>query len=607
MSSQLVQLQPIVVKANAVALEPKWITRLEMVEVDLRLGAPDMVSLHFSDPNLVLVDDSIFKHGTEIIVSAYEDNNLVTIATVEIASLEPDFRGDGTDRFVVRGYGKWNRLQNGRKSKTFLDMKDSDIAAQLAQSAGLSADVAATSVVYKYLVQWQQTDMEFLMERAERIGYEVYQDATKLVFKPDPGSGAPAYTFKYAESLVRFQPRFSITGQMNKVNVIGWDRATKKVVVGEKAPSGVQGGMGTTGAAAAQSALGLNVTELVTDGSVISAADAANLAGAIASRVNGEFFEADGECTAAPGLRPGKRIKIENIGTRFSGTYRVTGVHHTWSQMGMTTQFTVLGRNGGTLAQALNAPAPRRRIDALMVGIVTNLTDPDNLGRIKVKFPTLAVSEAGAIESFWARVAVPMAGPTRGMMFFPEINDEVLVGFEDGDPAHAVIVGSLWNTKDKPPLTASVMEAGGKIKQRIIKTKAGHEILIDDSDGAAKIQIKDRIGNSVLLDSKNKLIHLRESSGHEVRLDGQGRHVMMKSVGTLSIEASQALTIRGMSVKIETSGGAIDVKAATNLSLSANANADLRANANVTVQANAMMSVKSSAILQIQGSLVKIN
>ena len=607
MSSQLTQLQPVLIKVDGASLDQKWFSRLEMVEVDLSLGAPDMVALHFSDPTLDLVDDAIFAHGKALVVSALgETGSPVELASVEVASLEPDFRGDGTDRFIVRGYSKWNRLQNGRKCKTFQSMTDSDIASQVASSSGLSASVTATSITYDYVVQWQQTDMEFLLERAERIGYEVYQDGTNLVFKPAPTSGSAVATLAYAESLIRFQPRFSITGQLNTVSVRGWDMRTKQAITGQATPAGVQGGMGKTGAAQAQTALGLNVTERVTDGSVVSADDAGKLAASIASRVNGEYFEADGECMASPSLRPGKLITVTGVGTRFSGSYRVTGVRHVWSQDGLTTHFTVLGRNGATLAQAMSAPAPRRRVDNLMVGIVTNLNDPDGLGRIKVKFPTLG-AVSGDIESFWARVTVPFAGAQRGMMFYPEVNDEVLVGFEDGDPAHAVVVGALWGGTDKPPLATSALQADGKVIMHLIKTRAGHEIQIEDKQGSEKIQIKDKIGNFLLLDSANKLVHLKESNGNEVRLDGQGRSVIMKSIGAMTIEAAQALTIKGMSVAIESTGGALDVKAATNLTLSANINADLKANANLNVQANAMLGVKTSAILTIQGSLVKIN
>jgi uncharacterized protein involved in type VI secretion and phage assembly len=604
--SQLVQLQPILIKVDGANLDDKWFNLLEMAEVDLTLGAPDMVALHFSDPNLELADDATFAHGKEIVVSALNDSGSpVVIATVEVASLEPDFRGDGSVHFVVRGYGKWNRLQNGRKCMTFQQMTDSDIASRLAGNAGLSASVEATSVQYEYLVQWQQTDMEFLLERAERIGYEVYQSEGNLVFKPAPTGGSSAFTFAYADNLMRFQPRFSITGQMNTVKVRGWDMKKKEAFTGEATPAGVQGGMGKTGAAQAQSALGLNVTEYVTDGSTVSAADAANVAQAIASRVNCAFFEADGECTAAPGLRPGMVITISNVGTRFSGNYRVSGVQHQWSQEGFSTRFTVLGRNGHSLAQAMNAPPVRRRIDGLMVGIVSNINDADGLGRIRVKLPTLGGSEE--IESFWARVAMPMAGPQRGMMFYPEVNDEVLVGFEDGDPAHAVVVGSLWGGRDKPPLASADLQASGKIKQRIIKTKVGHEILIEDTQGSEKIQIKDKIGAIVLLDSNSKFIHVKDSAGNEIKLDGQGNSVLVKSKGAMTIEATNALTIKAASISMQSTTGVVEVKAGTNLVLSANANADLKANANLTVQGNAMVSVKSSAMLQIQGTLVKIN
>lgn len=185
------------------------------------------------------------------------------------------------------------------------------------------------------------------------------------------------------------------------------------------------------------------------------------------------------------------------------------------------------------------------------------------------------------------------------MMFYPEINDEVLVGFEDGDPAHPVIVGALWNGTDKPPLATSDLQTDGKIKQRIIKTKVGHIILIEDTSGSEKIKITDKSGAFFLMDSANKQMHMKDSAGNEVKLDGNGRSVLVKSAGEMTIEAAQALTIKGLSVSVKSTGGAMELNSATTLAVSATASAEIKA--------NAMMTVKSSAVLTIQGTLVKIN
>lgn len=104
------------------------------------------------------------------------------------------------------------------------------------------------------------------------------------------------------------------------------------------------------------------------------------------------------------------------------------------------------------------------RFYGVTIAVVTNIKDPDGVGRIKVKFPWLS----GEDESAWARVLTPMAGEDRGFYFLPEVDDEVLVAFEHGDIAFPYILGSLWNGKDKPPLKND----DGKNNKRMIKSRS---------------------------------------------------------------------------------------------------------------------------------------
>src|SRR6185295_2303260 len=135
----------------------------------------------------------------------------------------------------------------------------------------------------------------------------------------------------------------------------------------------------------------------------------------------------------------------------------------------------------------------------VVVGIVTNNQDPDGMGRVKVKFPWLSDAD----ESFWARAAVPMAGEDRGFYFLPEVDDEVLVAFEHGDARFPYILGALWNGKDAPPASND----DGKNNVRIIKSRSGHVIKLNDEDGKETIEIVDKSEkNSILIDTTNNSI-----------------------------------------------------------------------------------------------------
>jgi uncharacterized protein involved in type VI secretion and phage assembly len=200
-------------------------------------------------------------------------------------------------------------------------------------------------------------------------------------------------------------------------------------------------------------------------------------------------------------------------------------------------------------------------IYGVAVGIVTNNKDPEKLGRVKVNFPWRGEDD----ESYWARVASLMAGNERGIVFYPEVGDEVLVAFEQGDVNHPYIIGSLWNSKDKPPETNN----NGKNDIRKIKSRSGHELTFDDTSQQEKVEIKTKSGHRIVLDdsSGQEKIEITDKTGNN--------RITIDSVhNSIAMECAMQLTIKANIIEIE---------GTTSLSL------------------------KSNATLTIQGTLVKIN
>jgi uncharacterized protein involved in type VI secretion and phage assembly len=123
---------------------------------------------------------------------------------------------------------------------------------------------------------------------------------------------------------------------------------------------------------------------------------------------------------------------------------------------------------------------------------VTDVLDPEGLGRVRVR---LASRKVSGLERAWARIATLMAGDRRGTWFVPDVGDEVLVAFEAGDPRRPYVVGALWNASAPPPET---MDAAGTNPRRVIATKGGTRITLDD--GANRVEIRDANGNSIVLE-----------------------------------------------------------------------------------------------------------
>jgi len=189
------------------------------------------------------------------------------------------------------------------------------------------------------------------------------------------------------------------------------------------------------------------------------------------------------------------------------------------------------------------------RINGVVVGVVTNNQDPDGMGRVKMKFPWLSDQD----ESNWARVAAPMAGPERGIYFLPEVNDEVLVAFENGDPAYPYVIGALWNGKDAPP----AKNDDGKNNVRVIKSRSGHVIRLNDEDGKEMIEIIDKGGkNRIVIDTAKDTITI--TSGKDV--------VFSAAQGTLKFEAQKVEIKSTADMKLE-AGANLEAKAAAQMTL----------------------------------------
>jgi uncharacterized protein involved in type VI secretion and phage assembly len=169
------------------------------------------------------------------------------------------------------------------------------------------------------------------------------------------------------------------------------------------------------------------------------------------------------------------------------------------------------------------------------IGIVTNTKDPDGLGRVRLKLPWLS----DEIETDWARLAVPMAGSSRGMFFPPEVNDEVLVAFEQGSPQRPYVVGALWNGVDKPPEA----NQDGKNDLRMIKSRSGHLIRLVDTDGAEKIEIIDGQGvTKIVLNTADRSLTITAAADVIVQAENgtlslKGKSVKIAATADLSIEA----------------------------------------------------------------------
>jgi uncharacterized protein involved in type VI secretion and phage assembly len=567
----------------------------------------------------------------------------------EITAIETEFNSESQAPIIVRGYDLSHRLYRGRHSRSFQNVTDTDIVQQIAADTGIATGtIEETGGPYGYgdignangyVFQKNQTNLEFLRELATRNGFELFLQNGKLNFRKPQNNGT--LTLKWLEDIHSFKVRVTSAEQVAKVEVRGWDYQTKRPILETanqaKVVSENDFGQGSKTSTAFQGKPD-TPTEILVDKPAFPGKQAKIMAQALCNELGGEFITAEAVADGTPLIRAGKVIQLQEMG-KFSGKYYVTQTRHLFTGRNYTTELRVRGLRGD---DALTTLTPENRLQpgqTPLVGIVTDNNDPKGWGRVRVKFPTLTEEHA----SYWARVVTLGAGANRGFDCLPEINDEVLVAFENGDIHRPYIVGGVWNGTDAPPEPVQDSVTQGKVRLRTFKTRIGHRLqFVDEDKGAIKkgvylqtqgnhflryndtdqfIELETAGHHVVRVDDKNRKILIKTSGGHTYELNDQSRSMNLTSIGDINVKApitnkinlnagqinltgtqKITLTVGVSSIEISPAGvnicttGSINIQG-TSTNVDGTASANLRgATANV-----------QGATVAINGGLVRIN
>ncbi|MCD6302105.1 MAG: VgrG-related protein [Anaerolineae bacterium] len=558
------------IQVDGTRLEQAVMDELYLVEVDCDLQLPDMAVLCLHDRDARLSSGDTFPLGGELQIGIADAQGRGdhTLFIGLITNLEPSFKPGTLVELTVRAYDRSMRLHRGVHTRTFANMTDSDIASQIAQEAGLQAEVEATSTSHEHVFQDAVSDIAFLRDRARALGYVAYVRDETLHFKP--ASAAPERTveLEFGRQLRSFHPILAMSEQVNEVEIRGWDVATKREVVGRASSSDAEPeiGLEQTGMDLAKRALG-EAQRLLPLQRVSSQSEADARAQTALDELVSTFISAHGVAEGTPELTAGVMVNLSALGARYNGRYRVSSARHVWStRTDYVTEFRIHGRRGGTLADLLGS-APRREPHAsAAIGIVTNCDDPQALGRVRVRFPALN----GELETAWARLATPGGGADRGIQLVPEVNDEVLVLFEEGDINRPVVVGGFWNGTDAPPLSGAI--SNGEVIQRAWVSRTGHKLTMSDASGDAWVRLETAGGHQVQLDDDGNTVRIAASGGTTITIDDTTGNVTIDSQGKVTINATQ------------------------DMSMETQANLKIKAGANLDIEGTGMVTIKGSRI-----------
>lgn len=558
----------------------------------------------------------------------FDDPYEATLLKGEITAIEAHFNPESQAPVTIRGYDISHRLHRGRYNRSFQNMKDTDVVKKIIGEAGIQAGtIDDTGGPYGfgdpvgYIFQENQTNMEFLRERASRNGFELFVQDGKLNFRKP--SAQTSLDLKWLKEINSFKVRVSSSEQVDSVEVRGWDYQNKQSIVSTKSSqtqaviTSTDQGKGKT----VSTAFSSSPKMIVTNQPISNSQESDAIAQALYNELSGEYVQADAIAEGNPEIRPGKAIRLLELG-KYSGKYYVTESRHIFTQRVYTTEFSIRGLRDNDLLSILS-PQPRLQPgQTLLIGIVSNNKDPKKWGRVRVKFPTLTEDH----ESDWARVVAIGAGANRGFDCLPEVNDEVLVGFEHGDIHRPFVIGGIWNGKDAPPTQVDESVVDGKVRLRTIKTRTGHiwQFVEEDkgaskkgvyldtvyahklhcNDSEKKIEVKTGGNHQVLLDDLNKKINIQTSGSNICTLDDRGRKITLSSVGEIELTAPQKITLKvgGSTIEmtmanitLKTGGNTIDLSPA-GISISAAALATVKG-ASTTVKGDANVTVTAPIIM----------
>ena len=459
-----------------------------------------------------------------------------------IVAVQVPFSKKAQAPIILRAYDNSYPLHLGSRTRTFLNKTDSEIVKDIVSEAGLAigeiqetdrGDRADSQNDEIYVCQANMTDMEFLLLLARRNGFEFFVQKDKVYFRAPDGQDALDMTWLSGRSgggsdrakniIDDITVSQTAGGQVPQIEVRAWDYKNKQVISSlsdkqKNVVTNLPNNINPDGDRIAGK-LGGNSSEKilsVVDFPVSSTKEAESLAQAFCDEIRGQYIQGDAECEGNPEIWPGRTIQLndsnlsnngnssDNMGG-YKGKYYVTQTRHIFQpgrERVYTTEFSIRSSRSANLLSHLSSNNRLQPSQTFLIGIVTDNEDPEQMGRVKVKFPTLTEEHNSA----WARIVSVGGGKERGIDWLPEIDDEVLVGFEHGSIDRPLVLGGLWNGKDAPPEPTNKSVNNNLVRLRTIKTRTGHQIqFIEEDESQSKNQGKNRLSGTNTSQIKDRL------------------------------------------------------------------------------------------------------
>lgn len=474
-----------------------------------------------------------------------------------------------------------------RKNAYFTQTTDSDVISQLLGNYGLSADVDSTSPQLKEIIQYYSTDWDFVLSRAEVNGLVVNANAGQVTVKAPNTSASAQLKVTYGDDILEFEAKIDAQWQLPSVTTNAWDMSSQAVVNSDSSEPSLnsQGNLKGTDLA---DVIGLSEYDLQTTGVVPQ--------DSLKAWANGKLLKSRlalmrGEVAfqGSSLAEPDTILEIEGVGDRFDGSAYITGVTHRIENGNWITEAR-FGLPHDWFADTVEIEAPPASgllpgMSGLHTAVVKQIDqDPDNEFRVLVTLPMIQSGDDGV----WARLSTYYATNSAGFYFYPEVGDEVVVGFMNEDPRFPIILGSVYSSSNAAPFTPD-SENGTKA----IVTK--NQLVVNFDDQNKVITINTPGGNKIVLTDQDEGITIQDQNNNKAEFSSSG--ITIQSASSMTLKAAESVTIQGASISVK-ADQSVSVQG---MSVSLSADTEMKASGSASAE------FSSSGQCSVKGSVVMIN
>ncbi|MBM3670002.1 MAG: VgrG-related protein [Actinobacteria bacterium] len=590
--------------------------QIARVSVEAQLGIPRMCEVEIKGgPKKIAGFGGVRSQiGKTISVFGYGLGNLTgdivfrgTIASRELRT-DP---GQGA-RMVLRAYDGGYEMMAARKTRSFKDMSYGEIAKKIARDYTLDgligSDISTSGTSHPFVVQSNESDWDFLARLAREQGWVMFVRVyTQLTFgrtqlffgPPKKASGVVSSDTKFKAGDRRLR---SIRGSVisigipKSVAVPGWDDRKGDAARGSDSIGSRD--LVTANTKFRPSKKAGSVTSLETFAGTKARADRA--AKGTAARIAGASVDIDMIVRGNPLVKLNRLIQLTDLGD-VSGIHTVSGVVHVFdpSAGGFSTQILCTGLDDRSLGGLMGAGKPAEKLHGVYPAVVSDIKDPQNLGRVKLALPWLSKDYV----TDWSRIIQLGAGKDVGLQMLPRPKEEVVVAFENGQLDSPIILGSVFG-KTTGKIPNSKLVKNGKPLITALTTKAGHQLIFDDDNDSSSITLQMKNGSACS-------VVMTDKGGITITTKGD-RSVTIKSSQNVIVEAEKNAKVSANDVTIDSKGpikiqgkGKLDISA-PNVGITAQSALKLKGT-NVSIDATASLALKSSGTTSVKGAVVKLN